>query len=78
VRTIIDLPREQLDALDALRRRDGISRAELIRRLVASHVQARAGGDAERAFGLWRGRRMNGLRYQNRLRREWGERTRRK
>ena len=40
MRTIIELPGEQVDALDALCRRDGISRAEAIRRAVAMLVRA--------------------------------------
>jgi hypothetical protein len=70
MRTIIDLPAEQLEALDALRRREGISRAEAIRRLVASYVgRPRLG--AETAFGLWRHRRVDAVKYEMRLRREW-------
>lgn len=31
----------------------------------------RVSGDAGRAFGLWRGRALDGLAYERRLRREW-------
>jgi Ribbon-helix-helix protein, copG family len=72
MRTIIDLPEAQLDALDAICRREGISRAEAIRRAVAQHIQheRRAAGDP--AFGLWRAKPIDGLAYQRRLRQEWG------
>ena len=70
MRTIIELPEEQLEALDALCRREKISRAEGIRRAVAVLVRQRAAG-ADRAFGLWRDRAEDGLAYQRRLRREW-------
>jgi hypothetical protein len=74
MRTIVDLPPNQLDALDALCRREGISRAEAVRRAVAQHVrQARAAGP-DPAFGLWRKARVDGLRYERRLRREWDPR----
>jgi hypothetical protein len=71
MRTIIDLPPGDVDALDALCRREGISRAEAIRRAVAQHLLANRAGDPNHAFGLWRARPVDGLRYQQRLRREW-------
>jgi len=71
MRTIIDLPSEQLDALNALCRREGISRAEAIRRAVAAHVPPAETGEVERAFGLWRGRGVDGLAYEQGLRGEW-------
>jgi metal-responsive CopG/Arc/MetJ family transcriptional regulator len=72
MRTIIELPAGQLDALDALCRRDRISRAEAIRQAVAQHVAKATAAGRETAFGLWQGRRgADGLAYQRRLRREW-------
>lgn len=80
MRTIIDLPEDQLDALEGICKREQISRAEAIRRAVALFVRQRGAGASGLAFGLWRGTRGDGLRYQQRLRREWdgrGPRTRR-
>jgi len=72
MRTIIELPGPQLDALDAWCRRDGISRAEAIRRAVAAAVGQQATAARSAAFGLWRGRpRPDGLAYQRQIRREW-------
>jgi hypothetical protein len=71
VRTIIDLPEIQLEALDAWCRRDGISRAEAIRRAVAAHLSASTAAARRSAFGLWRDRRVDGLTYERRLRAEW-------
>ena len=42
VRTTIDLPEEQIKALDAYRKRHGISRAEAVRRAVAAFVPPKA------------------------------------
>jgi hypothetical protein len=73
MRTIIDLPADQLDALDGICRRESISRAEAIRRAVDLLVRDRAAGGARTAFGLWRGTgTLDGLTYQQRLRQEWG------
>jgi len=71
VRTIIDLPAEQLDDLADLCRRDGISRAEAIRRAVASYVERQRSARPARAFGLWRARPVESLTYERRLRQEW-------
>jgi len=71
MRTIVDLPEEQLLALAEVCRREKISRAEAVRRAVADYASRHAAGDAEKAFGLWRGRRIDGLSYERRLRREW-------
>jgi hypothetical protein len=71
MRTIIELPGDQIDALDALCRRDGISRAEAIRRAVARHLEAERAAEPDRAFGLWRARPIDGLRYERQLRNEW-------
>ena len=70
MRTIIELPEDQLEALDALCRREKISRAEGIRRAVAAMVRQRA-PESDRAFGLWRDRAEDGVAYQRRLRSEW-------
>ena len=75
MRTIIKLPDDQLAALDAICRRDNISRAEAIRRAVARHVRLER-TDPDRAFGLWRKRPVDGVRHQRRLRAEWDQRGR--
>ncbi len=71
MRTIIELPADQLTALDALCERDGISRAEAVRRAVAEHVARERSARPDEAFGLWRRRPVDGLAYQQRARREW-------
>lgn len=76
MRTIIDLPEDQLAALDAWRRARGMSRAEAVRRAVRQLIgdaQERSGVD-DAAFGLWRGRASDGLAEQERLRSEWDDR----
>ncbi len=72
MRTIIDLPADQIDALDKICQREQISRAEAIRRAVSLLIRAGDPGDGV-AFGLWRDRGEDGLAYQERLRREWSD-----
>lgn len=71
MRTIIELPEEQLTGLDGWCRREGISRAEAIRRAIAAMLAERAKGEAAGAFGLWRDRAADALAEQERLRNEW-------
>ena len=71
VRTIIDLPDDQLEALADLCRREGVSRAEAIRQAIAHYMQSRRTADGGPAFGLWRTRPIDGLAYERRLRDEW-------
>ena len=71
MRTIVAVPNQQLDAIDALCRRDGISRAEAIRRAVGAYVLQHRAAEPDQAFGLWRDRAQDGLTYEQELRREW-------
>ncbi len=78
VRTIIELPAAHLEALARVCRRDGISRAEAIRRLLEAQLAKETADGAGQAFGLWRGRDLDGLAYQEQMRREWSIRARRR
>jgi hypothetical protein len=73
MRTIVDLTDEQRAWLEAESRRDGISRAEAIRRLVDEARQkdrkARLRNALEAAAGSWTA--GDGLEYQLRIRAEW-------
>jgi Arc/MetJ-type ribon-helix-helix transcriptional regulator len=73
MRTIIDLPPDQLRALDAWREAEGISRAEAVRRAIARLLGSseQRSADLERTRGLWARRAEDGLEAQERLRREW-------
>lgn len=76
MRTIVDLPAGQVESLDEWCRREGVSRAEAVRRAVAEHLRRHHAAGAERAFGLWRSIPEDGLSYQERLRSEWDSRDR--
>lgn len=77
MRTIIELPEPQLEALDAICRRDGISRAEAIRRAVAAHVGRESSLARASAYGLWRNEPVDGLAWQRAARDEWASGRRR-
>ena len=71
MRTIIDLPADQLAALSVVCEREGISRAEAIRRAVREFTRAQSAATQAEAFGLWRHRRVAGLAYERTIRAEW-------
>lgn len=71
MRTIIDLPDEQIEALRMLSTRENTSRAELVRRALAEFLSRRSTRHEDEAFGLWRARAKDGVEYQHRLRQEW-------
>ena len=78
MRTIVDLPQSQIEALRALEIRRNVSRAELVRQAVAEYVETHAHTDAEEAFGAWaRGSgakippKRDGVTMQRKLRAEW-------
>jgi len=76
MRTIIDLPDEQVAALDQLCTREQISRAEAVRRAVARYLDESTVADADEAFGTWRHRAIDSLAYEDDLRGERDSRAR--
>ena len=71
MRTIVDLPENQLEALSAVCDKEKISRAEAIRRALAKYLHAAKPDDRASAFGLWKGRKLNAFKYEDKLRAEW-------
>jgi hypothetical protein len=71
MRTIIELPQDQLAHLDAHCRRENVSRAEAIRRAIAAMLAVQSKADAAGAFGLWRDRGADPAADLERLRDEW-------
>ena len=74
MRTVIDVPDQLIESLDQVSGTEQRSRAALIREAIAEFLRKRSGSSAEAAFGLWKDRKTDGLRYQNGLRAEWENR----
>jgi hypothetical protein len=70
MRTIVDIPDDQLRGLTELCRREELSRAEAVRRAIAL-LLANQAQQPEDVFGLWKGREADGVSYQQALRGEW-------
>lgn len=73
MRTIIELPDDQLEALGILCVQEKASRAELIRRAVGDYLNAKQAGKGQGAFGLWKKKKVNALKYEAKLRAEWSK-----
>ncbi len=73
MRTIIELPERNIAALEKICAKEGISRAEAIRRAVDAYLASSRISDEDDIFGMWRDRDIDGLEYQRQIRSEWPE-----
>lgn len=71
MRTIIDIPENQLEKLIQFCKREKVSRAEAIRRAIFDYLRIVQTEPDDKVFGLWKGRKIDALNYQKRLRKEW-------
>jgi predicted transcriptional regulator len=71
MRTLIDLPDAQIQALAALCEQVKQPRAAVIRAAVAEYLERRGVKPVEAAFGLWGADAADGLAYQEKARSEW-------
>jgi predicted transcriptional regulator len=71
MRTVIDLPDDQIAPLKQLADALKVSRAELIRRAVADYLRRFEAPTDDVAFGIWKQHGEDGLAYQTRMRSEW-------
>ncbi len=71
MRTIIDLPDKQIEALKRMGEFANASRAELVRLAVAEYLDRHLPVQDDGAFGLWKKRKTDGVNYQQRARDEW-------
>jgi metal-responsive CopG/Arc/MetJ family transcriptional regulator len=74
MRTIVDIPKEQLDALAHLCEQQKISRAEAVRRAVDRLLKESSAAQKDAGFGLWKSKRIDSRKFVEKLRSEWNER----
>jgi hypothetical protein len=70
MRTLVDIPEDELEELNLLSRSRKVSRAELIRQAVAGFLAENRAG-VQDSFGIWSKRGVDGVKYQEKLRGEW-------
>jgi predicted transcriptional regulator len=71
MRTLIDLPDSQIQALADLSERFRQPRAAIIREAVAEFLERHAAKSMDSAYGLWGAEWADGLAYQEKARAEW-------
>ncbi len=71
MRALIDMTDAQVEALDTLAKRGRQSRAALIRAAIDDYLHRHHSEQVEDGFGLWGKRKVDGLAYQEKARREW-------
>ncbi len=73
MRTIVDLPDKQIEALKRMSKTAQSSRAELVRRAIDEYLARHLPAQDDGAFGLWKKRKIDGVAFQKNARDEWGE-----
>lgn len=71
MRTIVDLPEEQVQALAELCDREQISRAEAVRRALSIMLNDEKLKKREDAFGGWQTKKVDSRKLVDGLREEW-------
>lgn len=68
MRTIVDIPSEDITALETIAKRERVSRAEIVRRAVKIYADEHGPDPIEAVFGLWKGRGIDALAYEDEIR----------
>lgn len=73
MRTILNIPDNQIKILRQLSEQRKISRAEIIRQAIADHIanSTKVEKNYEKAFGVWKNIKIDPIAYQRKLRNEW-------
>jgi metal-responsive CopG/Arc/MetJ family transcriptional regulator len=71
MRTLVDIPAEDLELLNGVVKTLAISRAEFVRRAIAQSLEPHRQAQKLEAFGIWSQKPVDGVEYQQRMREEW-------
>ena len=71
MRTIIELSADQVQGLSGYCEQKGISRAQAIREAVTELLKERGASERQRAFGLWKGKKIKSREWIDAIRGEW-------
>ena len=72
-RFLVDVPADDVRKLDEIAKREGKSRAAVLREAVSNYLEESRKEGFEKYFGLWErhGSTVDGLEYERQLREEW-------
>lgn len=71
MKTLIDIPENDIKQLEQLAGRRNVSRASVIREAIANYLTSQTRMQGSDAFGSWRKSKIDGLKHQRKLRGEW-------
>lgn len=71
MRTLIDIPDEDIEVIGSVTAKLGISRAEFVRRALTASLAPYRDADQAEAFGILKGKLPDGVAYQEKIRGEW-------
>jgi len=71
MRTLVDIPEEDLELLNGVVKTLDISRAEFVRQAISKSLEPHRLAQELVAFGIWSQKPVDGLEYQQRMREEW-------
>ena len=74
MRTLVDIPEDDLKQLTRLSKARKVSRAHIVRCAVSAYLDAQPKDSLDDFFGLWADRKIDGLAYQLKMRAEWDHR----
>lgn len=70
----MDIPEKDKLKLQKLAKQREVSLAHLVRQAVEAYLKEEGEGLGEdTCFGLWQGRKIDALKYQEKLRKEWSK-----
>lgn len=72
MKVLVDLPSDDIERLSDLCKKDHVPRTEVIRRAVRHFLkQMLSKPKREDYFGLWKARKLDGRKYEDKIRAEW-------
>ena len=71
MRTIIEVPDDDIRNLDRIVEQQKKSRAAIIREAIRLYLKGRVVSSDEAAFGIWKEKKADGLEYQAEVRSDW-------
>jgi hypothetical protein len=70
MRTLVDIPDQQIEALAIICGAENKPRSEIIRLAIAAYIEQHTSAPVD-VFGLWKNKPVDGLAYQQEVRSEW-------
>lgn len=71
MKTLVDIPDNDIQRLEQLAGRRKTSRASVIREAIANYLTEQSRTQGSGSFGAWKKQKIDGLKHQRKLRSEW-------